>query len=172
MKLNSQPIGVTDTGFELARAQHVVGEALCDYCSIEPNCKLKSARPRTCNMFVPGLGFAPPLKGLDGIFSTFRASSVWYERARVVHDTHKTFGLWNTKTGEFISYARLKNAYRGPFHDLMARHARLNHLCKDKMLTDAEAAEWLPKQIRNLAGSRYVKRPDQICTVIYLETQT
>jgi hypothetical protein len=112
----------------------------------------------------------PPILGLDGVFSTFRASSIWYERARVIKNSHGLIGLYDAKLNEKIGTAKLLNAFRGRFADLMLNHALSNHLCKGRTdLDKVTAGPWLTKQIRNLAGSRYVKSPSQVCTVMLLE---
>lgn len=143
------------------------GLRICDFCFRE-SCSLERQEDR-CGELIPCLSFLPPLIGLDGTFSTFRASSIWYDRARVVFRSHKTVGLLNAETGERIGTATLKDAVRGPVGELLKRHAHTNHLIASQNMPPAEAATWLTKWISHNMGSRYVKDPTLIGTVLYLE---
>jgi hypothetical protein len=168
MNLQSRHLVVDDVSIVVAPVAKKAGAKLCDFCSMRDlGCNLPAVEDR-CREFTPALSFVPPIIGLDGYFSTFRASSIWYERARVVFNTHKRVGLYNSATGELIAPARLTGAFRGPFHELMKHHSASNHLSKAAKILSGESDTWLPRKIRNLAGSRYVKRPDQTCSVIYM----
>ncbi len=172
MRLDGRHILASEGIISLARSALGDGASLCDFCSIQPECKIKrdpERRTESCTAFVPAFSFVPPIIGLEGRFSTFRGSSIWYDRARVIFRSHKRVGLYNAETNERIGFAKMTDAFRGPFKDLMAEHAWSNHLCKGRGISREEAPTWLPRQIRNLAGSRYVKSPEQISTVIYLE---
>jgi hypothetical protein len=170
MNLESGQLNVDDQGIKLSRSAIATGGTLCDYCSLQSSCEVFPVQNLDrCPEFTPALSFVPPLIGLEGAFSTFRASSIWYDRARVIFRSHKQVGLFNAKTKERIGLATLTGAFRGRFEDLMKSHANSNHLARDRGMSAEEAGPWLAKQIRNLAGSRYVKSPDQICTVLYLE---
>lgn len=171
MRLDSRPIYTDAEGIKLSRVALGSGANLCDFCSIHKRtCELPPSKGlERCGPFVPALSFVPPLLGLDGEFSTFRGSSVWYDRAKIVHETHGQVGLFNAETKDLIGYAQIIDVIRGPFGDLMRDYAWTNHLARARGLSKEAAAEWLPRAIRNLAGKRYVKSDAQICTVIHLE---
>lgn len=174
MRLDSRHILAGEGVISLARSALAEGGSLCDFCSIHDECEVRPgdenpSKVQTCTGFVPAFTFVPPLIGLEGRFSTFRASSIWYDRARIIYRTHKRVALYNAETKERIGFAKLVGAFHGKFKHLMAEHAWSNHLCIGKSIPIDDAPTWLPRQIRNLAGSRYVKSPEQVCTVIYLE---
>lgn len=171
MRLDSRYLLTSEGGISLARSALKDGASLCDFCTIQGACPDRAKSTERCPVFVPGLSFVPPMIGLKGRFSTFRASRVWYDRAQVIFRTHKDVGIYNAQTLELVSKAKLVGAFRGPFHQLMKEHAWSNHLCQGRNISREDAPTWLPRQIRNLAGSRYVKSPDQKCTVIYLDTR-
>jgi hypothetical protein len=143
------------------------GDVICDFCVLRDQGCLLERQAERCGHFVPALSFVSDA-GLDGAFSTFRGSSVWFDRAQIIHRTHRTVGLATT-TGEHIGYAKVHAAMRSGFDQLMREHAWSNHLCKGQGFTTAEAAVWLTRWIRDHMGSRFVNRPHALGTVIYLE---
>lgn len=166
---------LTDTRPLLAKADAITlrpsslarGEAICDFCVLrDQGCKIVRQRER-CAHFVPALSFVSAA-GLDGTFSTFRGSAVWFDRAQIIQRTHGQVGLATT-TGDHIGFARVLAGVRSGFDQLMREHAWSNHLCKDQGFTPPEAAVWLTRWIRDNLGSRFVNRPHAVGTVIYLE---
>lgn len=156
---------------KLAPSALATGAKLCHYCVLSNNgCRMPLNYPNAvrCEEFTPTLGFNPPLVGLEGAFSTFRSSAIWYDRARVIFNSHKRLALVNPSDGTTIAIATMTGAYRGPFKELMDEHAKTNHLTLAAGVSDESAPAWLTKQIRNRMGVRYVKSPEQIGTVIYL----
>lgn len=171
METNTRPLRAAKGAFHLGQVALKSGLALCDFCDRRGNdCPLPDFQSvqEGCGDVVPALFFADRT-GLDGRFSTFRASAIWYERARVLHKSHKTVALIQTGTLERIGRARITDAVRGPFWALMEKHAASNHLFKDQQLDDATARDKLTAWIKTNMGSRYAKDRDGICTVLYLE---
>lgn len=169
MNLDTRPLLATEGAITVRPSTLATGETICSFCVMRSNgCEIEPQRER-CGHFVPALSFVSA-EGLDGRFSTYRGSSVWYDRARVIFRSHKRFALVTTK-GDFIGFAKIVDAHRASFAHLMAEHAHTNHLVLGKNLTKPEAAEWLKRWIKHNLGSRYVKQPDAIGTVIYLERE-
>lgn len=170
MNLDTRHLGVDAGGIYVKPTEYSRGSTICTFCPLRSECKLEPANER-CGHFIPALTFVPPLVGLEGSFSTFRPSAVWYDRIKHVYSTHKRVGLVNATTSELIGFARVKNAHRGRFVDLMREHAWSNHLLKDQSMTREEADVWLRAWIRKNMGSMYAKRPEAIGTVIYVERE-
>lgn len=142
------------------------GDAICDFCTLrDQGCDDRAVE--RCGQFVPALSFIDET-GLDGTFSTFRGSAVWYDRARVIFRGHKRFGLVRMD-GSLIGYARLVDAHRDGFARLMQLHAHTNHLMKDRGFSKQQAADELTRWIKNHMGSMYVREPEALNTVLYLE---
>lgn len=173
MRLDTRNIRHDGKGIYLGRTEIVKGSSLCDFCSIQDACKVKTTEQRErCDQFVMALSFSPEAsKGLSGTFSTFRSSRVWHDRAQSVIENGGLVGLYNTQTCERFGYAKITKVVLGPFCRLMQEHAHTNHLSVEAGIPQNLAAEWLSRKIRNLAGPRYVKTPNQISTVIYVSTE-
>lgn len=172
MKLDTRHILTRNNGFYIRPVEYERGSSLCEFCSISAECREPNKKRERCDLFVMALSFSPEaLKGLSGTFSTYRSSQIWYERALTsIHNGGKV-GLFDTKTQKRLGFATITKAHLGRFEDLMLDHAGTNHLSLAAGIPHEQAITWLPKQIRNLAGSRYVKTPDQISTVIYVQTE-
>lgn len=170
MQSNTRPLRAANGAFHLGHVARAQGLKLCDFCDRHGRDCVRDTE-EGCTDLVPALFFIPPHIGLDGKFSTFRASSIWYERARVLMGSHRTIALRETGTMKPLGRARVLNAVRGPFWALMRRHAHTNHLfaLDDPPPSPAEASERLQSWIRSKMGSRYVKERDAICTVLYLK---
>lgn len=168
MNLETRHLGVDADGIYVKPSALSRGETICRFCPLRlDGCDLAPENER-CGQFVPALTFVPPLIGLEGSFSTFRPSAIWYDRARQVFKTHKRVALVNATTKELIGFGRVTDAHRGAFSDLMRDHAWTNHLTKDQGMTRDEAATWLRNWIRRNMGSMYVRKPAAIGTVIYV----
>lgn len=166
METNTRPLRAGNSKFHIGRVARDLGKSLCDYCDRKGfDCTVELEEG--CDHLVPALFFIPPHIGLDGSFSTFRPSAIWYDRARVLMRTGQPIALLEQGTKNRIGRARLVNAVRGPFWALMEKHAHSNHLMLERPKNEAQSH--LERWIRNNMGSRYVKERDAICTVLYLE---
>lgn len=174
MNLDSRNILVDAIGdISLSRVAIGRGETLCSYCpNKDLGCPFMVEKPiAKCPAFTLGLAFAPPLLGFEGPFSTLRSSSIWHDRIKAIEalKTGKRVHLFNAATQTPFATASVAWLVRGRFKEIMEKTAHTNHLCLAAGIPKDDAPEWLAKKIRNLAGPRYIKSPDQICTVIYLD---
>ena len=173
MRLDSRPILVDRSGIRLSKVEVSKGISLCIFCSDQTHCPIRTPEQiERCEHYVPAFSFSPAAtRGLVGDFSTFRSSRVWAERASVTLAHNAKVGLFNTGTGEIISYARITKVITGPFNYLMNEHAHTNHLVIANSIPKHDAPVWLAKEIRRIAGARYVKSDHQISAVIYVSTE-
>lgn len=169
METNTRPLRAANGKFHLGSVALANGLSLCNFCDRQAVDCSDPENVETCGDVVPGLYFVGPHIGLDGAFSTFRASAIWYDRARVLMKTHQTIALIESGTGARLGRARLVDAVRGPFWALMQEHAHTNHLFSGLDLGKSEAQARLEKWIRLNMGSRFVKERDAVGTVLYLE---
>ena len=171
MHLDTRPLRVDRDGIYVGPTALSKGSTICDFCSLKDNgCNL-TPRIESCGQFVPALSFVPPLVGLEGSFSTYRASAIWFARAQHVMKTHRKVGLVNSVTRQLIGIGEITETHKGTFSDLMRDHAHTNHLTKDLGLTQDQADTWLRRWIRNHLGSMYEKNPVATGTVIYVDRQ-
>lgn len=167
MNLDTRNLLADRQGIYIRKSAVSRGNSICDFCVMRDNgCRLARQGER-CEQFVPALTFVSA-DGLDGSFSTFRPSAIWYDRARVISNGHKRVALTKVD-GDLIGFAKLVSAHRAPFSQLMAEHAWSNHLVRSQGLSKQEAARFLTGWIGRHMGSRYVKRSHALCTVIYCE---
>jgi hypothetical protein len=169
MEQNTRPLRAAGSAFHLGGVAKGQGKTLCDYCDRRGNDCEKPPMQEGCADLVPALFFIPPHIGLDGVFSTFRASALWYDRARALWKTHRTVALIDSTDMSRVGRATVLGAYRGPFWALMEEHAHSNHLMRDRGLSKPDAAAELTKWIARHMGSRYAKDREGICSVIYLK---
>jgi hypothetical protein len=168
MEKNTRPLRARNNAFHVGRVALDAGLSMCDFCDRRSFDCDKPAVQKGCGDIVPALFFNDHT-GLNGRFSTFRASAIWYDRAAALMQSHKTVALLDSETLERIGRARIRNAHRGPFWALMELHAHTNHLFKDQHLPPPEARDKLTAWVKSNMGSRYVKERDALCTVLYLE---
>lgn len=169
MKTRTNALRVDKDGIFLAPSDQ---GSLCEYCGIQNQCEVRAAQLRRCPSFVPVLLFtAQALAGLSGRFSTFRASYIWYLRAKWIYDTHKRVAIYDGEQSKVIAFARITDVHTGPSQELLNGHAKTNHLVLAGKVSDADAPGWLLKKIKALAGSRYIKSEVQPSTVIYVSVE-
>ena len=170
MLLDTRALLATADAIELRPSSIARGESVCDYCVMrDAGCSLERASA-SCETFILPLSFADET-GLQGSFSTWRGSAIWYDRARVAFKSHQRMALVNSRSGALIGFARITDAHRDGFAALMRDHAKTNHLVKDRGLSPEDGAIWLAKWIRDHLGSRFTKEPLKIGTVIYLQRE-
>lgn len=167
MEMDTRALLVDEGGIYVRPSSVSNGQTICDFCTWKVRGCLLERQKERCGQFVPALSFVSD-EGLDGRFSTWRGSRIWYDRIRVVARTHKTVSLITT-SGDFIGQARVVDAVRSTFEHLMTEYAHTNHLMKHRGLSKEQSAQELKRWIKNNMGSRFVKRPEAIGTVILLE---
>lgn len=169
MNLDTRPLLATKTEIYVRPSSLAAGESICNFCFMAAQSVPCPHAPKVerCGHFVPALAFVDAT-GLDGSFSTYRGSSIWYDRSRVLYRSHRRVGLVN-KDAKILGYAELVDAHRSTFAQLMRDHAETNHLVRDLGLKGEEAAAWLTKWIKTNMGSRYVTNPEAVGTVLYLK---
>lgn len=173
MRTDTRSLVVGADGLTIAPTAKAKGESLCGLCYLaEHGCsKREYPNAQSCKDMVVPIAFSPPIKGIDGDFSTFRSSSIWYDRAKAIFAANKRVALIDNSTGELICNATVVDAHRGPAAKLLDRFAHTNHLCRANKVLNPEAPGWLRHQIRMKMGQRYIKRDDQISTVIMLRAE-
>lgn len=121
-----------------------------------------------CASFVLPLYFGDH-RGLDfEEFSTFRIGLAWVGRINSLN--HQRAALMDSKTGAFLKGAWITAFFTGPLDVMIERHAEDNHLMLAEGLTGSEAVERFRKTLRNIYGTRVMKKPDQKATSIFLST--
>lgn len=168
MERNTRPLRAAKGKFHVGKTAYEGGLRLCDFCD-RRDFDCKSPSEEGCTDLVPALFFVPPHIGLDGRFTTFRASAIWYDRARVLRQNGGVVALIDSTTGERVGRAKVVDAHQGPFWALMQKYAATNHLLRDLQLPADEAVRRLERWIANNMGSRFVKERDAIGTVLELE---
>ena len=138
-------------------------KSVCDLCARVEACDLANDEVRACETFIPALGFAPPLLGLDGAFNTIRLGEAWFCRLL----NHKgAVALVNTKTMEVIGLAKVRSVATDKLKTVLSNHAAANHLMLEE---DAETApDKLFHYILKNYGPHLVSH-ERKATVIYLE---
>lgn len=131
----------------------------CSHCAVNAKCELQ---PLTaCALFVPAIPFQDEV-GLDRLANTVRIGVAWTQRLLI----DQVIALYHVRRGEVFGLSRVRWLYAGPIHDMLATHARHNHLMLDQ--PPETAATTLYNWQRQNYGPRIV-HDDTKLTAIYLQ---
>lgn len=135
---------------------------LCDRCGAYMGCNIPK-RQASCGLFLPIIGFKPPLRGVDGRFNTIRMGKAWMKRVF----PGSRVALLNLKTNEVFGTAIVDRLDFAEKEHIAEVHAKDNHLFVDTNVSPAECGERMPKILRNLYGNLIYKN-NAYATAIYL----
>jgi len=116
-----------------------------------------------CGSYVPPIGFKNTKGLIDGC-NTIRTGTAWAMRVSVGSQV----GLVNVKTNRVIGNATVSRVCLGPKEDMLAVHARKNHLFIEQKITKKAACEQLTQKMPGIVGNLIWKNSSDL-SVIYLE---
>ena len=142
---------------------------LCDRCSANPACKIKSKPKRIkeitaiiaeCSSYQWPIAFRDAL-GTDDHFNTMRMGKAWYNRISV----GDSVGLID-KEGKVFGNANVERKDLMKKEEAMWSHGYRNHLMIGR--TQEEAANLMPKILRNSYGNIVYTNNHEV-SIIYLQ---
>lgn len=139
------------------------GKKPCAHCGDRAACAWVDTQVK-CETFLPALPFTDEL-GLDRRCNTIRVGKAWTERLVI----GQTVALYHAKRQTIFGHSTVLATIAGPISDILAAHARFNHLLLDT--PPAAAAETLHSWLRRNYGPRIIHENTRI-SAIYLQRRS
>lgn len=117
-----------------------------------------------CDTFLPALPFTDE-RGLDRKCNTIRVGKAWTERLRI----GQVIALYNPRSKVIFGHSEVLATTAGPIDDILATHARFNHLLLDE--PQATAAATLHSWLRQNYGPRIIHEKTRL-TAVYLQRRS
>lgn len=142
-----------------AQGQYIsgAGKIPCDHCG-HAVCKLAPAT--ACSAFMPAIPFVGQV-GMDRLFNTIRVGQAWPKRL----SQNQVIALYEVREKFIFGHARVLTTIAGPIDEILAHHAKANHLMLETPAEDAQDIlhDWLKRNY----GPRIIT-PTSYITAIYL----
>jgi len=111
-----------------------------------------------CQHYEPVLTFQPPIEGLFGTFTTFRAGTTWVDRVM----PGRTVSLYNTGTNKAVGIGLVDWVRSGTLGEMLEKYAHMNHSQK---MNPEDAADRLRARLKRLYGPSIIN-DDKLVSVI------
>lgn len=162
-----------DRGWTL-RTPKEASAHLCRICVHEGGCDIQRRHARlqakvpvaleitNCPHYSLAIPFRRPLIGLEGVFNTFRLGAAWATKYVAID---MQVALWDSQDNQKIGVALVRGIDLGPYDEVAAKYAHLNHT--QLALRPEDAPDALFKVMQRSYGTTFMTR-NRVCSVISL----